>query len=69
MVSEALGASAVEVVQEARPSEGPPAVVVSESSSTSRLFNELSQIMTWRGQGLLSDGEFAEAKARLLRGD
>ena len=65
-VNKALGASAPDPQPLAPEAELPPAASGSESSGGARFFSELAQLIAWRSQGMLSEHEFAQAKARLM---
>ena len=61
----AVVSAGVSVVGE--PAQQPAAVGGAPSSSS--VFAELAQLMEWRREGLLSEGEFAVAKQRFLQSE
>ena len=65
-VNKALGASAPDPQPLAPEAELPPAAGGSESSGGAKFFSELAQLRTWHSQGMLSEHELAQAKARLM---
>ena len=70
-VKRVLGAPPVLAAPEAfdeQASQGAlPSQPASSEAHRSQVFNELSQLMAWRSQGMLTDAEFALAKERILR--